>query len=98
MSVWLVDDSDDEQAATSARPYRRISALSFPTRHLGPVQMTIYTALGVTKRVMDCDSFFLPTIFPRPADCATRGTNGSACGDSIRFFVTHTKCLCQGGC
>ncbi|KAF9233820.1 SAM-dependent RNA methyltransferase [Melanogaster broomeanus] len=27
--------------------------LGFPTRHLGPVQMTTDTALGVTKRVID---------------------------------------------
>lgn len=60
--------------------------LDFPTRHQGPVQMTTNTALDVIKRVtMDCDSFFLPTIFPQQlVDCATRGINGSARGDSTR--------------
>ena len=29
-----------------------LRALGFPTRHLGPVQMTTDTALGVTKRVV----------------------------------------------
>lgn len=30
-----------------------LRALGFPTRHLGPVQMTTDTALGVTKRVVE---------------------------------------------
>ncbi|KAN0114331.1 hypothetical protein V8E52_006827 [Russula decolorans] len=73
-------------AATSPRPYRRISTLGFSTRHLGPVQMTTDTALGVAKRVIvDCDYSFLPTIFPqRLADSAMHGINSSVRGDSIR--------------
>ncbi|KAF9225006.1 DUF431-domain-containing protein [Gyrodon lividus] len=31
----------------------QLRQLGFPTRHLGPVQMTTDTALGVTKRVVD---------------------------------------------
>lgn len=31
----------------------QLRQLGFPTRHLGPVQMTTDTALGVTKRVID---------------------------------------------
>ena len=52
-----------------------MKTLGFPMRHLGYVQMTTDTVLGITKRVIvDCDSFFLPTIFARRlADCVTRG-------------------------
>jgi len=75
-------------AATSAGPYRRISALGFPTRHLVPVQMATDTALGVAmisgSPWITIRFFFLPTIFPqRLADCATRGINSSARRDPI---------------
>jgi ribosome biogenesis SPOUT family RNA methylase Rps3 len=36
-----------------------LRVLGFPTRHLGPVQMTTDTALGVTKLVVDDKSLFL---------------------------------------
>ena len=38
-SVWLVDNSDDEQAATSRRSYHKMSTLGCSTRHLGPVHI-----------------------------------------------------------
>ncbi|KAN0114314.1 SAM-dependent RNA methyltransferase [Russula decolorans] len=43
-----------------------LRALGFPTRHLGPVQMTTDTALGVTKRVVVDRGSLLPhPFFPR---------------------------------
>ncbi|OJA13127.1 hypothetical protein AZE42_07525 [Rhizopogon vesiculosus] len=45
-----------EYAARDDPPRDRTSELrqlGFPSRHLGPVQMTTDTALGVTKRVVD---------------------------------------------
>ena len=43
-----------------------LRALGFPTRHLGPVQMTTDTALGVTKRVVeDRGSCLVPALRTR---------------------------------
>ena len=41
-----------------------LRALGFPTRHLGPVQMTTDTAVGVTKRVIVDRGSLLPHLFP----------------------------------
>ena len=47
--MWLVDDGDDEHAATFARPYCRTGALGLPMRHLARVRMSADTTLGVSK-------------------------------------------------
>ena len=44
--VGLGDDPPRDRTA-------ELRVLGFPTRHLGPVQMTTDTALGVTKRVVE---------------------------------------------
>jgi hypothetical protein len=46
--VFLLRTGDDPPRDRTAE----LRALGFPTRHLGPVQMTTDTALGVTKRVV----------------------------------------------
>jgi hypothetical protein len=70
-------------------------ALYFPTRHLGPVQMTTDTPLGVTKRVIvDCDSFSLPAIFPQLADLREELIVSLA---EIPYVFTLTICVSQGG-
>ena len=47
--VWRFDETGDDPPRDRTAELR---ALGFPTRHLGPVQMTTDTALGVTKRVI----------------------------------------------
>ena len=44
-NLWAGDDPPRDRTA-------ELRALDFPTRHLGPVQMTTDTAVGVTKRVV----------------------------------------------
>ena len=54
----------------------QLRSLGFPTRHLGPVQMTTDTALGVTKSVVqdkrtlrspNAPFFFIPFFLPHRA-------------------------------
>ena len=58
------EDRKKQQRWTPNRCYdmcydmRGGSVLGFPTRHLGPIQMTTDTALGVTKLVVDDKSGF----------------------------------------
>jgi hypothetical protein len=65
-----------------------LRALGFPTRHLGPVQMTTDTALGVTKRVIVDRGSLVPHppfFFPAMSNASDRGLlYSSARGDSIR--------------
>jgi hypothetical protein len=70
-----------------------LRALGFPTRHLGPVQMTTDTALGVAKRVVVDRGSSLPSL-PPPSH-TTRLTvlarNSSARGHPIcrTFAFSH---------
>ena len=48
LSRWTTAGDDPPRDRTS-----ELRVLGFPTRHLGPVQMTTDTALGVTKLVVN---------------------------------------------
>lgn len=50
VQLVLIRNSGDDPPRDRTSQLRQ---LGFPTRHLGPVQMTTDTALGVTKRVVD---------------------------------------------
>lgn len=52
--VHLLPLGDDPPRDRTAE----LRVLGFPTRHLGPIQMTTDTALGVTKLVVDDKSGF----------------------------------------
>lgn len=67
--VGRFDETGDDPPRDRTAELR---ALGFPTRHLGPVQMTTDTALGVTKRVVvDRGSLILhPPFFSRNDDGA----------------------------
>jgi DNA-binding transcriptional LysR family regulator len=55
-TVCLGDDPPRDRTA-------QLRALGFPSRHLGPVQMTTDTALGVTKMVVQDKGFlFCPSL------------------------------------
>jgi ribosome biogenesis SPOUT family RNA methylase Rps3 len=55
MMVMAVRDGDATNLGDDPPRDRtaELRALGFPTRHLGSVQMTTDTALGVTKRVVE---------------------------------------------
>ncbi|PWN35504.1 uncharacterized protein FA14DRAFT_43002 [Meira miltonrushii] len=63
-----------------------LRALGFPTRHLGPVQMTTDTALGVTKRVVeDGIAINLPK-----EDVGSENTEKQGPGGSMAW-ITHPE-------
>ncbi|KIO11069.1 hypothetical protein M404DRAFT_994740 [Pisolithus tinctorius Marx 270] len=57
---WFLFGVGDDPPRDRTSELRR---LGFPSRHLGPVQMTTDTALAVTKRVID-DGGMLLIVFP----------------------------------
>jgi hypothetical protein len=74
-----------------------LRVLGFPTRHLGSVQMTTDTALGVTKRVVeDRGSSLSPVpaiLLPGAAVLYDENTDGFACGQSrsSRFLMSYVR-------
>ena len=67
-----------------------LRALGFPTRHLGPVQMTTDTALGVTKRVVvDRGSFPNPFTHHTPGSLVLTQTVPL---EDIPYVVRRATC------
>ena len=90
-----VDDShgDDGQATIVNNPPRdrttKLRALGFPTRHLGPVQMTTDTALGVTKcAIVDCGSLLSPFFSPTTGSLCPARDNQSRSTKIHTLFVS----------
>jgi Predicted SAM-dependent RNA methyltransferase len=82
-TVCLGDDPPRDRTA-------QLRALGFPSRHLGPVQMTTDTALGVTKMVVQDKGFlFSPSLTRSRHSSQSPAEPSSPCGDPVYRTFLH---------